>query len=196
MSIQAVSWVLEHSRTRGAARLALISIANYADRNTGECFPSMRTIAREAGCSPGSVPPSVREAVRLGELVVIDAGGPHARARYRMTFATVGVQSLNTADRVGVQSDEVGVQSEGFGARQPGLSPAQTPTTISEPLKNPRTREADRMAEALGLRQTVESPPVDHHHPDDDERARVRATHLADARARVGLNPNPAQNGE
>lgn len=78
MSIQAVAWVLEHSETRGAARLALISIANYADKNTGECFPSMRTIAREARCSPGSVPPSVREAVRLGELEVIDAGGPHA----------------------------------------------------------------------------------------------------------------------
>lgn len=38
MSIQAVAWVLEHSETRGAARLALISIANYADKNTGECF--------------------------------------------------------------------------------------------------------------------------------------------------------------
>lgn len=184
-----MAWVLEHSETRGAARLALISIANYADKNTGECFPSMRTIAREARCSPGSVPPSVREAVRLGELEVIDAGGPHARARYRMTFATVGVQSLNTDDEVGVQSDEVGVQSQQVGARQPGPRPAQTPTTISEPLKNPRLRETDRMADALGLRRTVESPPVDHHHPDDAERARVRATHLAAARARVGLPP-------
>lgn len=99
MSIQAVSWVLDHSRSRGIDRLVMISLANHAstprkeDNRTGddedggaECFPSMRTIASEAGVSLGAVSKSIGSVVKLGEVEVRAAGGPRRSARYRLTL--------------------------------------------------------------------------------------------------------------
>ena len=51
MSIQAVSWVLDHSVTVKLERLVLISLANHANE-AGECWPSIKRIASEAGTSP------------------------------------------------------------------------------------------------------------------------------------------------
>lgn len=48
MSIQAVSWVLEHSKATLGARLALISIANNADKRGENSCPGFSTIAEEA----------------------------------------------------------------------------------------------------------------------------------------------------
>src|SRR5262249_4583791 len=52
MSIQAVAWVLAQSGEDlpGTARLVLIALANHADHTSGHCWPSIETIAKEAGC--------------------------------------------------------------------------------------------------------------------------------------------------
>lgn len=86
MSIQAVAWVLDHSQSRGFARLVLIALANHAN-DQQEAWPAQRTIAREAGISAGSVPDQVRKLVGLGELEVVEQGGARRSTRYRMTFA-------------------------------------------------------------------------------------------------------------
>lgn len=55
MSIQALSWVLEHSESSGYARCVMFSIANHADREGTNAYPSLETIARESKCSPATV---------------------------------------------------------------------------------------------------------------------------------------------
>lgn len=52
MSIQAVAWVLAQSGEDlpGTGRLVMIALANHADHTSGHCWPSMKTIANEAGC--------------------------------------------------------------------------------------------------------------------------------------------------
>jgi len=103
VSIQAVAWVLDHSRARGFARLVLISLANHANRETGECWPSMRTIAREAGIGHSSVTAAVRVLVALGELEIVSEGGPRQANRYRLSYPQRpgdghnSVQELNAA---------------------------------------------------------------------------------------------------
>ena len=53
MSIQAVAWVLSQNGEDlpSTARLVMIALANHADHTSGHCWPSVKTIASEAGCS-------------------------------------------------------------------------------------------------------------------------------------------------
>ena len=47
MSIEAMSWVWKHSKTKGSERLVLLALADNANDN-GVCWPSIATIARKA----------------------------------------------------------------------------------------------------------------------------------------------------
>jgi hypothetical protein len=76
MSVQALAWVLEHSRSEGNDRLVLISIANHASAVGHESFPGASTIAREARCSERTVYRSLAALVSLGELAYIRSGAP------------------------------------------------------------------------------------------------------------------------
>jgi hypothetical protein len=92
MSIQAVAWVLTHSRSRGIDRLVLISIANHADAEL-VAWPSMRTIADEAGVAAGTVSHATRRLVEIGELEIIDRGDSRRSTTYRL------VQEMNARQR-------------------------------------------------------------------------------------------------
>lgn len=54
MSIQAVAWALGQ-KIPGTNKLVLIALANYADEETGHCWPSVERISKQASCSPRSV---------------------------------------------------------------------------------------------------------------------------------------------
>jgi hypothetical protein len=70
MSVQAMSWVFDHSETVGGARLVLLAIANHHNRETGTAFPSYDTIAREARLSRSAVRRAVERLEASGELLV------------------------------------------------------------------------------------------------------------------------------
>lgn len=77
MSIQAVSWVLQHSKAKLGARLALIAIANHADAAGNNSFPSIPTIASEAHLSERQVQRAIRTLERQGELRIVEGKGRH-----------------------------------------------------------------------------------------------------------------------
>lgn len=68
MSYQAVTWVLRFSRSVGAARMVLISIASHADDAGSNSWPSQKTIAKESSLSEFWVGKSIKKLVALGEL--------------------------------------------------------------------------------------------------------------------------------
>lgn len=68
MSVQAISWVLEHSQSAGAERNVLIAIANHVDRDTGEGWVYIEQVCREASCSIKTYRRAVQRAERNGEL--------------------------------------------------------------------------------------------------------------------------------
>lgn len=83
MSIQAVAFVIEQPHPKGGMRLALISIANHADREGKNSYPGYDTIAHEMGSM------SRRQAIRAvneleaGGFVAIERGaGPGGTNRY------------------------------------------------------------------------------------------------------------------
>lgn len=88
MSIQAVGWVLECSEAKGITRLVLIGLANHAN-DRGICFPSMRTLAREAHVSLGAVSASIDRLTTLGEVEIIQPGDNRRSTRYRLTYKSV-----------------------------------------------------------------------------------------------------------
>jgi Helix-turn-helix domain len=75
MSVQVMSWVLEHSETTLASRLVLLSIANHASHEGESCWPSIKTISRESRVSERQVVRCVKRAEVLGELKVNRFGG-------------------------------------------------------------------------------------------------------------------------
>lgn len=60
MSYQTVQWVLRHSPARGAARLVLVVLAQYAERDGSSAHPGIDTIVGQAQCSERSVQYALR----------------------------------------------------------------------------------------------------------------------------------------
>lgn len=79
MSVQAISWVLDHSRSTGNDRCVLIAIANRAghrdDKGTEWCWPSLATIAREANVSHRTAQRAIRRLAESGELTIKEPSG-------------------------------------------------------------------------------------------------------------------------
>ncbi len=71
MSVEALTWALNHSRAKGNARLVLIVIANAVNPETGVAWPGVRHIARQAGgpCER-TVQNAIADLCALGELRV------------------------------------------------------------------------------------------------------------------------------
>ena len=88
MSIQAISWVLDSSKSRLGARLVMISIANYADKSGRNAFPSVRTPAYKSNLSAPEVQRSLREPVALGELRIDRGAGPKGTHLYSLPQVT------------------------------------------------------------------------------------------------------------
>jgi hypothetical protein len=84
MSVQAMSWVLEHSESRLGARCVLLSIANHADREGRNAWPSVKTIAIESRLGEREVQYAVKTLKQLGELEVTPGGGRGRPNTYRL----------------------------------------------------------------------------------------------------------------
>lgn len=84
MSVQAISWVFDHSESELAARHVLLSIANHADKFGQNSWPSFPTISQEARVSEKTVQRSIKELMEMGELSVNIGAGPHRSNLYSL----------------------------------------------------------------------------------------------------------------
>lgn len=88
MSVQALTWVLEHSEARLGARNVMFAIANRADEHGDNAWPSVATIAKWARLSERQVQRILPDLVRLGELEIRENAGPHGTHIYRIVPMT------------------------------------------------------------------------------------------------------------
>lgn len=88
LSVQAMTWALDHSQSRGSTLLVLISIANHAGKYGDQAWPGMKTIGEEARVSRNTVITAVAELEDLGELLIYPGEGVPGRGgkthRYEM----------------------------------------------------------------------------------------------------------------
>jgi hypothetical protein len=97
VSIQAISWVLEHSRAEHTDRLVLIAIANHVDKD-GEGWVHVSRVLSEANCCLRTYKSAVQKLEELGELErdVNQARSAHLRAGRRPNhYRIVGMQELH-----------------------------------------------------------------------------------------------------
>lgn len=105
MSFRTVETVLEHSRSRGSARMVLVVIAECANHDGGEAWPAIETIAHRAGISRASVFRQLKNLADMGELEYDSKAGRHGCNRYRVTLQPGESQDATVSDRDSLTSE-------------------------------------------------------------------------------------------
>lgn len=76
MSVEASTWVWNHSAATGTDKLVLLRIADQADKFGGNSWPGIATIARDCGVVPKTVQAVIRRLENAGDLLrLVNAGG-------------------------------------------------------------------------------------------------------------------------
>ncbi|MFD6437226.1 helix-turn-helix domain-containing protein [Streptomyces venezuelae] len=103
MSIEASDWVWEHSSSRGAARLVLLSIADRVADEQCISYASLSTLAKRAHASVSTVREAVERLLLVGELEQLDdLVGPQRSTVYRLPLAA---EALDQAQRERQEDD-------------------------------------------------------------------------------------------
>lgn len=152
-----MSWVLHHSPATGTDKVILLGIANHADSDGGNAWPSVATLATYARVSQRTVQESLRRLTAAGHLSVeLQAGGTRqTRADRRPNLYTIhGVKPTAPGARDGVKVDvERGEVSRTHGVKptapEPSLEPSVEPSKVktSAPLARKDEEIDPRLAE-------------------------------------------------
>jgi len=146
MSIQIMNAVWRESKSKGRARLVLLSIADHQ----GElgAWPSIETLANMVNSSPRSVQRDIQDLIELGELVVefrsAPTYGPYKANRYFVNLpgVTDGVSEVTkTASEVTDSESEVTESASEVTAG--GV------LTLNRTLKETLTKQADESFETF-----------------------------------------------
>ncbi|HWY55737.1 MAG TPA: helix-turn-helix domain-containing protein [Terriglobales bacterium] len=84
MSVEAISWVWKHSKSRLAARLLLLRIANNADEDGQNSWHTVPSMAKATNLSDRQVTRACRQLQALGEVEVKFRAGPYEANVYSM----------------------------------------------------------------------------------------------------------------
>lgn len=138
MSVQAISWVLQHSKSEGSTRCVLVSIANHVSPD-GEGWVYVDRVLQEANCSEHTYRRAIRWAVDNGELVrEFNRGDATKAAPNRrpnsFRFVALGVPNvrgpkLDTPPESHPQNEQI----------RPPKNGTPEPSLFLEPSKEPST---------------------------------------------------------
>jgi hypothetical protein len=97
MSIGCIIQVFQHSASSGNDRLVLLCIADEADDEGSNAFPSIRRIADKANCHTDTVVECIKRLEALGELEVKrpDTPGRGRFNRYRVILGNLGISDIS-----------------------------------------------------------------------------------------------------
>lgn len=88
MSVAAITWVLEHSEAELGARLVMIAIADAANSEGRNAWPSIATIARHSRLSERNVKRILPRLEQSGELGIERNRGPYGVHVYNLPLVT------------------------------------------------------------------------------------------------------------
>jgi hypothetical protein len=91
-----MSWVWDHSKSRGAQRLVLLAIADHANDDGLDAYPSVTRLARKTGMTERGVRKAIDALVELKELHKSDnKGGRGVVNRYRVIMSTSSTEPVS-----------------------------------------------------------------------------------------------------
>jgi hypothetical protein len=108
MSVRVMTWVFDNSVSEGTDRLVLLAIADRANDDGTDAWPSLGWIAKKANVSERTVRRSIRNLESMGELRTrVRAGGPlNMREDLRPNLYTVVMGTTgHTCPLVGERPD-------------------------------------------------------------------------------------------
>jgi hypothetical protein len=164
VSMSAMTWVWTHSRSKNGARLVLLAIADVANDNGRNAWPSVKTLRTKANLSERAVQKAIKDLIELGELKVEFNQGPYGSNWYTILMdktpaVSAPPQYLRGADTAGV---ETGVKSDSLPQDPPQIlhpadsAPPQkttaTPADSAPKPKNPTTKKTS--SSSTGTRGT------------------------------------------
>lgn len=153
-----MTWVWQHSLADGTVRLVLLAIADSANDDGLDAWPSMSRLCQKTRLSERTVRRSIRELEQLGELRCLGgrrgAGGRRVSNRYEVTMASSGQIDRSTPPTSGQVRPEPPVRLAGRieeePSRDPSLPPAIPPTEDAGSL----VEASVDMQNAAGLSET------------------------------------------
>ncbi|MDX8151116.1 helix-turn-helix domain-containing protein [Patulibacter brassicae] len=205
MSVQAISYVLDHSEARGSDRLVLIALANHAGAEHAECWPSVPLIASEARVSERTAQYALRALEKHGR-IERKGTGPQGQTRWRVVLDAAadtappaddepaagadpapqeepadGAEAAPGADSAGAQDATEGVQTTA-----PGGADVCT-RTVKNRQENRQTAATDASATAPA-RDADERPKLTEPQPDDPDDLEQLVTAAASSLATLWLS--------
>lgn len=129
MSVQAISYVIEHSTHKGSYLLTLLMIANHAHSDGTGAWPSIALLAEETRLSERGVQYCIERLKDSGELLVLPDAGPRGTNAYAITMT----QSLRQSKSVMTQD---------FGPMTQDLTSRHAIAIAPEPKNRQLEREA------------------------------------------------------
>jgi hypothetical protein len=118
VSVTCSAWVWKHTKTRGNDKLLLLAIADVADDDGGNAWPSIPTLAAKATCSERTVQRRLVELEEAGCIAVDRGAGKRGTHRYTVLMddraagrvaVPTPVENLWTELGEGVENPDQGV---------------------------------------------------------------------------------------
>lgn len=141
MSALTLGWVFKNSDATGHDRLVLLALADEANDDGANCYPSIRRLAEKVRCHTKTVVESIKRLEDAGE-VVVTRPERQGRGHFNRYVLTLGraVDELPTSDgkRVTESAQMRSIKARADGAksaRQGRANPVVTdPTTETDPV--------------------------------------------------------------
>ena len=153
MAIKITEYVWEHSGQEGSALLLLLAIADNANFDTWEAWPSVETLARRARVSPRQAKRMIHKLAEDGEIEIRYREGPRMCNVYRIKGSDTHdtMSPMTPCHPVSkVVTSTVGVVTSTVKGGDIAMSPKPS-RTVKEPSKN----RHDELRDA----QTTDPPP-------------------------------------
>jgi len=149
MSVRVSNYVWRHSKQKGAALLLLLAIADQADDDGRNAWPSVATLAKKIRMTSRSVQLLTERLVAGGELRVEEGGGKHGTHRYSVVLD----EEYDAPRRPGRPGKTPGGQGEVAGK---GVKSFHPPTVQPAGVKSFHLKDAQEGGEkfAGGVKET------------------------------------------
>lgn len=163
MSIEAMVWVLRNSPTSGTAKVLLLGIANHADDEGRNAWPSVTTLALYANLEPRGVKKALRRLEAEGHLRIEPQAGGSADMRSdrrpnRYSVIMNGVSSRTPRQVDGVSpSVRRGVLQGPNGVSHRTPEPSIEPSIEPSPAARPRDELWDTIVDIFGYTEKMTS---------------------------------------
>lgn len=137
MSIKVMEWVWNHSSARDGQLLVLLAIADNANHEGDNAFPSIAELSRKSRLSQRGVRYALRGLEEAGCILTSSQTGPGGCNRYRVVMDPASI-AAPPADIAGGQVLQGGnLQQQGGQSATAGVSQI-APVTVLEPSTNPK----------------------------------------------------------